>query len=100
MEDQLILAIITFFLSVSGWLKSHSEIQSVKRDRESTKVERDTRMAVVEQKNVELEKRLDAGETRFSKIEDKLDKTNMLLSQLVGMFKATLRAKSHQPEDL
>lgn len=100
MDEQLIAAIVAVLLAAAGWLKSHSEVQSVKRDRESTKVERDTKMAVMEQKNQELEKRLDNAEMRTGKIEDKLDKTNMLLSQLVGMFKATLRAKSHQPEDI
>lgn len=99
MDEQLIAAIVAVLLAAAGWLKSHSEVQSVKRDRESTKVERDTKMAVMEQKSQELEKRLDNAETRTGKIEDKLDKTNMLLSQLVGMFKATLRAKAHQPED-
>lgn len=99
MDEQIIAAIVAVLLAAAGWLKSHSEVQSVKRDRESTKVERDTKMAVMEQKSQELEKRLDNAETRTGKIEDKLDKTNMLLSQLVGMFKATLRAKAHQPED-
>lgn len=45
---ELIAATIAVLTALAGWLKSHSEVASVKADRERTRVERDTKIAILE----------------------------------------------------
>lgn len=85
--EQLIPVIIAFFVAATGWLKSHTEVKAVQRDRETTKVERDTRIALLEAKTVQMEKRLDEGNDRFERFERELKETNNLLRDLLGQFK-------------
>ena len=54
-------------------------------------VERDTRIALLEQKVAEHDKMLAEGNDRFDRIERELKETNGLLRELVGMFKASRR---------
>lgn len=97
MDEQLIAAIAAVLLACAGWLKSHSEVSAVKKDRESTKIERDTRIALLEGKVAEMDKRLNEGNDRFERFERELKETNGLLRELLGMFRMTTRAGSHQP---
>lgn len=91
MDQQLLIStVISFLVAATGWLKSHTEVLSVKRDREATKVERDSRISVLETKVNELEHRLDAGNERFDRIEKELKETNGMLRELLGMFKMTV----------
>ena len=80
-------------------LKAHSESTDIVRSREATKHERDTRIALLEQKVEEHEKMMANGNDRFDRIERELKETNGLLRELLGMFKMTTRAKGHTPED-
>ena len=93
MNDQLLAAIIAVLVAAAGWLKSHTEVNAVKRDRESTKVERDTRIAILESKVSEMDKRLEDGNDRFERFERELKETNGMLRELIGMFKMSDKFK-------
>ena len=99
MEEKLITALVAFLLAGAAWFKSHSEVEGVKKDREATKMERDTKIALLEQKVAEHDKMMENGNERFDRIERELKETNGLLRELVGMFKATTRAMGHTPEE-
>ena len=99
MQEQLITAIVAVLLALAAWLKAHSEVEGVKKDRESTKMEHDTKIALLEQKVAEHDRMMDEGNGRFDRIERELKETNGLLRELVGMFKMSTRARSHTPED-
>ena len=93
MDEQLLAAIIAVLVAAAGWLKSHTEVNAVKRDRESTKVERDTRIAILESKVTEMDKRLEEGNDRFERFERELKETNGMLRELIGMFKVSNKIK-------
>lgn len=99
MEEKLVTALVAFLLAGAAWLKSHSEVEGVKKDREATRIERDTKIALLEQKVSEHDRMMDEGNERFDRIERELKETNGLLRELVGMFKMSTRARSHTPED-
>lgn len=87
--EQLIPVIIAFLVAATGWLKSHTEVKAVQRDRETTKVERDTRIALLEAKVREMDKRLEEGNNRFERFEKELKETNGMLRELIGMLKGS-----------
>lgn len=91
MEEKLVEAVVGLILAITIYLKNRSEVNGVKADRERTKVERDTRIALLEQKVAEHDKMLAEGNDRFDRIERELKETNGLLRELVGMFKASRR---------
>lgn len=93
MDEQLVAAIIAVLVAAAGWLKSHTEVNAVKRDRESTKVERDTRIAILESKVSNMEKCLENGDKRFDRIEDELKMTNKTLSEIVGSLNTLIVLK-------
>lgn len=93
MDEQLVAAIIAVLVAAAGWLKSHTEVNAVKRDRESTKVERDTRIAILESKVSEMDKRLEEGNDRFKRFERELKETNGMLRELIWMFKMSDKFK-------
>lgn len=99
MTPELIASIVAVLGALTAYLKAHSESADIVRSREATKQERDTRIALLETKVVELEHRLDAGSDRFDRIEKELKETNGLLRELLGMFKMTTRAAGHTPEE-
>jgi uncharacterized coiled-coil protein SlyX len=94
MEEKIVEAVVGLILALTIYLKNRSEVNGVKADRERTKVERDTRIALLEQKVSEHDKMLSEGNDRFDRIERELKETNGLLRELVGMFKAS-RLHSH-----
>ena len=94
MEEKLVEAVVGLILALTIYLKNRSEVNGVKADRERTKVERDTRIALLEQKVAEHDRMMDEGNDRFDRIERELKETNGLLRELVGMFKAS-RMHSH-----
>ena len=89
----LVNAVVAVLVAAAGWLKSHTEVNAVKRDRESTKVERDTKIALLESKVSDLEKRLEDGSSRFDRIEDELKSTNKTLSEIVGSLNTLITLK-------
>lgn len=94
MDDAVLVnAIVAVLVAAAGWLKSHTEVNAVKRDRESTKVERDTKIALLESKVSDLEKRLEDGSSRFDRIEDELKSTNKTLSEIVGSLNTLITLK-------
>ena len=105
MDDEITKAIVLFFAAaasactaLAAYLKSRSEVQGVKKDREETKKQRDIEMALIKAKQNELERRQDFADSRTATIEGKLDKTNNLLSEIVGMVKMAMRATpGHAP---
>ena len=100
MEDKLIAAIIAMLLAAAGWLKSHSEVNDVKADREKTKNERDTKIALLEQKCEMLQKRLDDGQVRFDKMDAELKAVNDKLITIITKVDTIIgmKARSHIPE--
>ena len=93
MDQQLITAVVAVLVAAAGWLKSHTEVNAVKRDRKSTKVERDTKIALLESKVSDLERRLEDGSSRFDRIEDELKSTNKTLSEIVGSLNTLITLK-------
>ena len=47
----------------------------------------------------ELEKRLDAGQTRFDKMDSELKEINKSLNIIIGKVDTMLRRSGHTPED-
>ena len=101
MDEQLIAAIVAVLLALAGWLKSHSEVESVKKDREVTKADRDTKIALLEQKCEMLERRLDDGNVRFDRMDDELKAINKSLITIITKVDtiANMKVRSHTPED-
>ena len=83
MDNELIAAIVAVLLAAAGWLK----------------MERDTKIALLEQKVAEHDKMMENGNERFDRIERELKETNGLLREMLGMFKMTTKAASHTPEE-
>ena len=94
MDDAVLVnAVVAVLVAAAGWFKSHTEVNAVKHDRESTKVERDTKIALLESKVSDLEKRLEDGSSRFDRIEDELKSTNKTLSEIVGSLNTLITLK-------
>ena len=94
MDDAVLVnAVVAVLVAAAGWFKSHTEVNAVKHDRESTKVERDTKIALLESKVSDLEKRLEDGSSRFYRIEDELKSTNKTLSEIVGSLNTLITLK-------
>lgn len=99
MDNELIAAIVAVLLAVAGWIKSHSEVADVKKDREATKAERDTKIALLEQKCEMLERRLDDGNSRFDRMDAELKAINNSLATIITKVDMMLRKSGHTPED-
>lgn len=115
LQSKFVAGVISLVLAAAAWLKSHTEVKDIKADREKTKNERDTKIALLEQK-VEIlekqrkedaeryekqlldivtrfEKRLSEGNDRFEKVEQKIDETNKNVEQtnhILGEIKGAL----------
>lgn len=57
-NPDVIAAVVAVLLAAAGWLKSHSEVQNVKNDREATKQQRDTEIALLKADLENLRKQL------------------------------------------
>ena len=90
MEPDLIAAIVGILGAGAAYIKAHAENTEIVKSRESTKVERDSRIASLETTVENLKSQLEAGNTRFDRIEKELKETNGLLRELLGMFKMTV----------
>lgn len=115
MDNNLLAAIIAVLMGVTGvlgavaaWIKSRTDVGRVKADREKTKISRDretedlrVRVAVLEKSDESIKDRLDKGDERFDKLEDRIAETNGLLREILGEFKYLLstRKRLHVPED-
>lgn len=93
MDGQLIASIAGFLVAAAGWLKSHTEVNAVKRDREITKSERDTEIAVLKAKVCDLEKRLGDGDTRFARLETQMGQMNGTLNNILGKVELLVSMK-------
>lgn len=93
MDGQLIASIAGFLVAAAGWLKSHTEVNAVKRDREITKSERDTEIAVLKAKVCGLEKRLGDGDTRFARLETQMGRMNGTLNNILGKVELLVSMK-------
>ena len=71
--------------------------EAIAKAREVTKIERDTKIAILEEKCSEMQKRLDEGNDRFDRFEKELKETNGMLRELIGMFKMTTKSAMHTP---
>jgi hypothetical protein len=98
MTEELIKAIVEVLVALAIFLKGRSDVASIRDDREKTKIERDTEIALLKQKVAEHDKMMESGNDRFDRIERELKETNGLLRELLGMFKMTTRARDHMPE--
>jgi len=94
MTPELGTAIGSLLLAIAAFIKSKIDVDSVKKDREVTREQRDserkafeTRVAVLE-KVVELQQaRLAEGDNNFKDLSNELNRTNGLLNQIVGELK-------------
>ena len=98
MDNELIAAIVAVLLAAAGWLKSHSEVESVKKAREVSKADRDTEIALLKQKCEMLSQRLDDGQSRFDRIEGDLKEINKSLTTIITKVDMMLRRSGHTPE--
>ena len=80
----------------------------IKADRAKTKLSRDretedlrVRISVLEKQDEFMSARLDKGDERFDKLEDKISETNGLLREILGEFKyiSGTKKRAHVPED-
>lgn len=97
MDDKLIAAVVAVLLAVAGWLKSHSEVAEVKADREQTKKNRDTEIALLkseletQKKQAEdfrayIEKRLTEGDVVMKGLTEQLSVLNGNVSFIRGLL--------------
>jgi predicted nucleic acid-binding Zn-ribbon protein len=91
MDNELIAAIVAVLLAVAGWLKSHSEVNEVKADREQTKKDRDTKIALLEQQCSEMRKRLDDGDVVMKGLQSTLSELNANVAFIRGMLEGKER---------
>lgn len=91
MDNELIAAIVAVLLAAAGWLKSHSEVAEVKADREQTKKDRDTKIALLEQQCSEMRKRLDDGDAVMKGLQSTLSELNANVSFIRGMLEGKER---------
>lgn len=90
MESDIIAAIVGILGAGAAYIKAHAENTEIVKSRESTKVERNSRIASLETTVENLKSQLEAGNNRFDRIEKELKETNGLLRELLGMFKMTV----------
>ena len=86
-------SLIKAFMSDSKASRAEAKAKEIEEARAATKIERDTRIAVLEEKNKYLESRLSEGNDRFEKLEKKLDETNKNVEQsnhILGEIKGAL----------
>ena len=108
----ILLAIAGLITAVASRIKSSGEVNAVKHDREQTKYERDTKIALLEQECKFLRGRLDEGSDRFDKIDVEIKSMNerfdgkmeamnekliTVITQLNTMI--NMQKKSHTPEN-
>lgn len=97
MDNELATAIVAVLLAVAGWLKSHSEVAEVKADREQTKKNRDTEIALLkseletQKKQAEdfrayIEKRLTEGDVVMKGLTEQLSVLNGNVSFIRGLL--------------
>lgn len=97
MEEKLIAALVAFLLAGAAWLKSHSEVAEVKADREQTKKNRDTEIALLkseletQKKQAEdfrayIEKRLTEGDVVMKGLTEQLSVLNGNVSFIRGLL--------------
>lgn len=100
-NPELIGSIVGVLIAAAGWLKSHSEVGEVKKDREATKHERDTKIALLEQKCEFLENRLSDGDNHFERMDSELKQMNHNLGVITGQLKTlvSMKTRSHTPEE-
>ena len=112
MEEKLIEAVIGLIVALTIYIKARSEVNEVKADREKTKAERDTKIALLEQECKFLRGRLDEGQERFDKIDveikdmndkfsGKMENMTEKLTTIITQFNTMMgvQKKSHTPED-
>lgn len=86
-------SLIKAFMSDSKASRAEAKAKEIEEARAATKIERDTRIAVLEEKNKYLESRLSEGNDRFEKVEKKIDETNKNVEQtnhILGEIKGAL----------
>lgn len=86
-------SLIKAFMSDSKASRAEAKAKEIEEARAATKIERDTRIAVLEEKNKYLESRLSEGNDRFEKLEKKIDETNKNVEQtnhILGEIKGAL----------
>lgn len=95
-------AILKAFKSDSTAKAAKAEADRIKADRQRTSAERDEQfqamreeMAVLKSIISEHGKRLDEGDSHFTRVEAELKECNGLLRELLGMFKASGRIKEN-----
>lgn len=93
MTPELITATIACLGALTAFLKARSDVSEIKEERKETKTERDTKIALLESKVGDLEKRLEDGSSRFDRIEDELKSTNKTLSEIVGSLNTLITLK-------
>ena len=89
MDAEIVGAIVGILGAGAAYIKAHAENTEIVKSRESTKVERDSRIAALETTVENLKSQLEAGNNRFDRIEKELKETNGLLRELIGMFKGS-----------
>lgn len=95
-------AILKAFKSDSTAKAAKAEADGIKADRQRTAAERDAQfqqmreeLAVLKATAAEHGKRLDEGDSHFTRVEVELKECNGLLRELLGMFKASGRIKEN-----
>lgn len=96
-NPDMVAAIVAVLLATAGWIKSHSEVQNVKNDREATKQQRDTEIALLkaelENQSKQLkeykddtDKRLSEGDVVMKGLTEQLSVLNGNVSFIRGLL--------------
>lgn len=107
-----IAAVIKAFKSDGEARAARSETEVIREERETTKRERNDQLtnikqelAVINNENKHFAERLDRGDNRFEKLEEKIDKlaynqevTNKTLVDISVTLREMRRVPQHQPE--
>ena len=107
----ILLAVASLIAAVASRIKSSGEVAAVRQEREETKHERDTAIALLKQRCKFLEDRLDEGNDRFGRLElemksmnEKFDGKMLVMNdKLVAVITKldtiiSMQKKSHVPE--
>lgn len=125
MDNELIAAVVAVLMGIAGvlgaiavYIRSKAGDKEIKEERANTKIERDkeiqelqVRIAVVEAKNSDLEKKLEAhsvetnkrlaeGDNKFDRVDGEFKEMNKSLGIIVGKLDVlvSMKERSHTPE--
>lgn len=98
MAIEPIASIVALLGAVTAFIKSHTDKTKIQEDRAESRKSYDERFSVLTLRIMQLEKRMDEGNDKFTQIDQRLDKINETLSELKGMFSLYLKMREKEEQ--